>query len=77
MTGEVIRKIEGTSVMGLNRVQWDLRGSPPPPVARAGRGGGRGRQGQLAPVGVYRVQLTVGGESYYTTITVLEDIWMD
>ena len=77
ITGEVIRKIEGTSNMGLNRIQWDLRRSPPAPVARAGRGGGRGRQGQLVPIGVYRVQLTVDGESYYTAVTVLEDIWMD
>ena len=78
VTGEVVRTIEGTGARGLNRIQWDLRGSPPAAGGgRGGRGGGRGRQGQLTSTGIYRVQLTVGGESYYTTVTVLEDIWMD
>jgi hypothetical protein len=78
VTGEVVRTIDGTGEMGLNRIQWDLRGSPPAAGGgRGGRGGGRGRQGQLASTGVYRVQLTVDGESYYTTVAVLEDIWMD
>ena len=77
VTGEVVVTIEGTGAMGLNRIQWDLRGSPPAAGGgRGGRGGGRGRQGQLASTGVYRVQLTVDGESYYTTVAVLEDIWM-
>ena len=29
-TGKVVRNITGTKEVGLNRVQWNLRGDPPP-----------------------------------------------
>jgi hypothetical protein len=80
VTGEEIRTIEGTGEEGMNRVQWDLRGNPPQGGGGRGRGGGfggRGRQGQAVSPGIYRVQLSVGGDDFYTTVTVLEDIWMN
>jgi len=82
-TGEVFASLNGPSAAGINHVQWNLRGDPPEGAAagggRGGGGGGGGRgggQGPTATAGVYTVQLTVGGESYYSTVTVLEDIWM-
>ena len=80
VTGEEIRTMEGTGEAGMNRVQWDLRGNPPQGGGGRGRGGGfggRGRQGQAVSPGIYRVQLSVGGDDFYTTVTVLEDIWMN
>ncbi|MBS1791491.1 MAG: hypothetical protein JST85_27525 [Acidobacteria bacterium] len=51
ITGKVVRNINGTKEPGLNRVQWNLRGDPPPrPAGFGGRGGGQagpgGGQGQ-------------------------------
>lgn len=39
-TGKVIRTLNGTKDVGLNRVQWNLRGDPPPRPAGFGGGGG-------------------------------------
>ena len=36
-TGKVVRNITGTKEAGLNRVQWNLRGDPPPRPAGGGR----------------------------------------
>jgi photosystem II stability/assembly factor-like uncharacterized protein len=45
-TGKVVRNITGTNEAGLNRVQWNLRGDPPPrPTNAGGGGGGQGGQG--------------------------------
>ena len=33
-TGKVVRNIAGTNEVGLNRVQWNLRGDPPPRPTR-------------------------------------------
>src|SRR5882762_2743527 len=36
-TGKVVRNITGTKEAGLNRIQWNLRGDPPPrPVGGGG-----------------------------------------
>lgn len=52
ITGKVVRTINGTKELGLNRVQWNLRGDPPPRPAGFGGGGGGGRGGgQGAPGG--------------------------
>jgi len=52
ITGKVVRNINGTKELGLNRVQWNLRGDPPPRPAGFGGGGGRGGgQGGAAPQG--------------------------
>lgn len=45
-TGKVVRNIVATKEVGLNRVQWNLRGDPPPrPAGGAGFGGGGGGAG--------------------------------
>jgi hypothetical protein len=47
-----------------------------PFVAGGGRGGfGGGGGGMVAP-GTYLVRLTIGGETHATSVTVLEDVWM-
>ena len=80
-TGEVFRDLEGTGDEGLNRVEWDSRGNEPPPLEGGGGFGGGGfgggNQAPLAEPGVYRVTLSVNGDEYSTTVTVLEDIWLD
>src|SRR5207247_5112564 len=43
--GKEFRTIDGTKNVGLNRVQWDLRGNPP---ARAGGPGAMGATGATA-----------------------------
>jgi hypothetical protein len=77
VTGEVFRILEGTGDVGMNRVQWDLRGEQPQQQGGGGGGGGfggRGRAPQAAP-GVYRVTLTVDGREYTTTVRVVTDHW--
>jgi uncharacterized membrane protein YgcG len=45
-TGKIVRSLTGTKEAGLNRVQWNLRGDPPPrPVGGSGAGGGFGGGG--------------------------------
>jgi photosystem II stability/assembly factor-like uncharacterized protein len=78
-TGTTFRDLEAPGGAGLNRVEWDLRGNPPPaPQGQQGGGfGGFGnRQGPLAEPGVYRVTLTVAGRDYVQNVVVLEDSWM-
>ncbi len=75
-TNEVFRNLQGTGEGGLNRVEWDSRGNQPPPP-EGGGGFGGGNQAPLAEPGVYRVTLSVNGDEYTTTVTVLEDIWLD
>src|ERR1700682_1564235 len=43
-SGKVIRNITGTKEVGINRIQWNLRGDPPvrPPNLPPGFGGGGG-----------------------------------
>src|SRR5215216_5675266 len=44
-TGKVVRNIAGTNEAGLSRIQWNLRGDPPPRPAGAGGGPGGGGGG--------------------------------
>jgi len=49
-TGKVVRNLTGTKEAGINRVQWNLRGDPPPrpanlPFGFGGGGGGGGAGG--------------------------------
>jgi photosystem II stability/assembly factor-like uncharacterized protein len=46
-TGKVVRNLTGTKEVGINRVQWNLRGDPPPRPANLppGVGGGGGAGG--------------------------------
>ena len=88
VTGKEFRTQNVTSATGLNRWQWDLCSTAPPqprwPVRAAagggGGGGGGGCQGgaRLAPVGSYRVSVSVGGlEVGSQVFKVLEDIWLN
>ncbi|CAN5644494.1 hypothetical protein BH23GEM9_BH23GEM9_07100 [soil metagenome] len=75
--GAVFRELSGPAEAGLNRVQWNLRGNPPPQQGpRQGQGQGQ-QQGPLASPGTYRVTLTVNGQEYSRDVRVLEDTWMD
>src|SRR6185369_8413507 len=44
-SGKVVRNLVGTNEVGLNRVQWNLRGDPPPRPVGGGFGGGGGGGG--------------------------------
>jgi len=79
--GKVVREIAGPKDAGLNRVQWNLRGTPPAGGAggggRGGGGGGGGRGGggggaALDP-GAYLVKLTVGGKDFTTKVVIEAD----
>jgi hypothetical protein len=76
-TGEVFRNLEPTKAAGLNVVQWNLRGDPPERPAGAPAGFGGQRQGAAAEPGLYRVTLTVGGQSHTADVEVLEDRWLN
>jgi photosystem II stability/assembly factor-like uncharacterized protein len=76
VTGDVFRHMDGSGHMGTNRVQWNLRGDRPENGQQGGGGFGRGNQGPMAQPGIYRVTLTVNGQSYEQNVTVVEDIWM-
>ncbi len=91
ITGKVVRNLRGTKEVGINRVQWNLRGDPPPRPANlpgppqgfggGGGGGGGGRfgalQGPSVDPGVYLVKLSVDGKELTTKVVVEEDIWKD
>lgn len=81
VTGKVVRNLTGTKEAGLNRVQWNLRGDPPPrpPNAPSGSGGAGARFGAtLGPAiepGVYLIRLAVDGRELTTKVLVEEDVW--
>lgn len=84
VTGQAFRTITMKGDKGLNRVQWNLAGDPPP--QQAGQGGGQafggGRSGlgggPQARAGVYRVTLSAGGtDAASQTLRVLEDVWLN
>ena len=85
-TGKVVRNIVGTKEAGLNRIQWNLRGDPPPrPAGSAGVEvaevaaaevvvfGNVFAQGLPLEAGTYNLKLTVGGKDYTTKIVVEND----
>lgn len=67
LTDEVIRTLDATTDAGLNRVQWDLREDPEDPDDRTG---------PLVGPGTYQVRLVADGIEHMTTVTVLEDVWL-
>jgi hypothetical protein len=67
VTGDLVRDLEGTTVAGLNRVQWDLRANPEEEDDE---------RGPVVEAGTYSVTLTVGGTQQSALIEVLEDVWM-
>jgi photosystem II stability/assembly factor-like uncharacterized protein len=80
-SGKVVRNIAGTKDVGINRVQWNMRGNPPPRNPNApqfgGGGGGGGfggfNQGPLLDPGTYNVKLTIDGKDYTTKVVVEAD----
>ena len=84
-TGKVIRNIAGTREIGINRVQWNLRGDPPPRPANlppgfggggGGGGGGFGALFNIGPIiepGTYNLKLSVNGKDYTTKVVVEAD----
>ena len=76
VTGELFRELEATGDAGINRVQWDLRGNPPP-----AQPGDRGRRGApptpFAAAGSYRITLVADGRELSTVVVVEEDLWMN
>jgi hypothetical protein len=85
-TGKVIRNIIGTKEVGINRIQWNLRGDPPvrPPNLPPGFGGGGGGGGgggfggffNLGPAleaGTYYLKLSVNGKDYTTKVVIETD----
>lgn len=81
--GKVVRNLEGTKNAGMNRVQWNLRGDPPPrpanlPPGFGGGGGGRGALFRFGPAmepGTYFVKLSVDGKDYTNKVVVEADNW--
>ena len=78
-----MRTITGTKDVGLNRMQWNLRGEPVrPPAGFQGFGGGGGggggggfggfNLGTPLEAGTYQVKLSVNGKDY-TTKAVIEN----
>jgi hypothetical protein len=86
-SGKVVRNIVGTNEVGLNRVQFNLRGDPPPRPAGFGGGGGQGgggggggggfggvfNQGLPLEAGTYNVKLSIGGKDYTTKVVIETD----
>ena len=81
-TGKVVRNITGTNEAGLNRVQFNLRGDPPPrPTGGGGFGGGGGGRGfgniftlgLPLEAGTYNLKLTVNGKDYTTKVLIEDD----
>jgi hypothetical protein len=86
--GAVVRSLTGTGAAGINRIHWDLRFAPSPPVRlrtspmyapyivvdSAGRvAPGTGTVSILAPPGTYTVTLTAGGIEQSQTLVVRKD----
>jgi photosystem II stability/assembly factor-like uncharacterized protein len=86
--GQVVRTLTGPNAAGLNRVTWDLRGTPSTEVRLftspmydphivPGPDGrvapGTGRISVLQPPGTYTVRLTVDGESQTQRLVVRKD----
>ncbi len=79
VTGRVVRTLDGSRQPGLNRVQWNLRGTPPqrpsgaPPAAAAGAGGPGGFAGPSVPPGEYLLVLSAADQELRTKLVIEED----
>jgi photosystem II stability/assembly factor-like uncharacterized protein len=79
--GKVVRNIAGAKEVGINRVQWNLRGDIPqrpanlPPGFGGGGGGGGGifNLGPIIEPGMYSVKLSINGKDYTTKVVVEAD----
>lgn len=84
VTGRRVRRLEAPAGVGLQRLDWDLRGEPLPglpPWRRVGGNDSRrladrdaeGRPGPLVEPGTYRVRIQAGGRTKETTLRVEPD----
>jgi hypothetical protein len=78
INGKIVRNLAGPKDGGLHRVQWNLRGDPPPRPQGTPQGfGGGGRfggfQGAEVEPGVYRVKVMVGSKELTTLVRVEVD----
>lgn len=78
--GNTVRELTADTTRGLHRVTWDFRherlAGPPADTTGGRRGGffgGGGPQGPMAMPGLYRVELTVAGETHARDLNVMED----
>jgi hypothetical protein len=71
-TGRVVRTMNGPKGVGINRVQWNLRGEVPQRFANQPGAGG-------PPVGpgTYMVKLQVGDKEFTTPLVVEADTYFD
>jgi photosystem II stability/assembly factor-like uncharacterized protein len=73
-SGRVLRTLDGTKAAGINRVQWNLRGTlSARPGATPAVGGPGGFMVPPVDPGAYLVKLSVGGVDYTTKVVVEED----
>jgi hypothetical protein len=85
----LINKLEGTTDPGINKVSWDMSKQVERTEAQekqmrermrrfAAMGyAGRMRMGPPAPLGEYRIVLTVDGKKFSKYASILQDIWFD
>ncbi len=85
----LINKIDGTNDPGINKVAWDMtkrveRSEAEEKQMRermrrfAAMGfGGRMQMGPPAPLGEYRIVLTVDGKEFTKYASILQDLWFD
>ena len=82
--GAVIRELDAPAAAGINRIDWNLRGTDLPPLPAWQRVGGndsnrlseqaaRGRPGPLVAPGEYRVTLVIGAIRESATLRVETD----
>lgn len=87
-TGKIVRNINGTKNIGINRIQWNLRGDAPPRPANlpggfgggGGGGGGGFGGGNFGPVleaGTYYLKLSVNGKEFTTKVVIEPDPGMN
>ena len=88
MTGREFRTQSVPIVAGMNRWRWDLCSTPVQAAQGGGRGAGGGgggfgggggcAGGRIAPVGVYRVAINIGGTDLTPQlVNVVEDVWLN
>ena len=61
--GQLVREMEGTKNVGMNRVHWNLSPGPPPGAQQGGRGGGGGGGGGGGRGGRGGPSFVVGGQA--------------
>jgi photosystem II stability/assembly factor-like uncharacterized protein len=71
--GAMIRTLEGSNGLGINRVWWDLRTAESAASNRGMGFGAPGRDNPYVEPGTYTVKLIVDGREHLTTLTLRKD----